>query len=1416
MVMKAIVTAALLCLQMIRIIHRKSTGWLSGTPIRWFTRAAVVWVAGVVYICAQDNTTPVHVEVVEAGKGQPLDGVRVEVLGDLRPNLRSYTVNDQGVLDLKLQAPDTYTFTAHREGYTQQGQARAEVQLSKTPVFTSPRPIRMEGPPPPKKENPKKKNTPGAPPKVPTAERPLILRIYLTALQQPSAPPAQPPSCDPPQSKVVFDPPQRGVARVQAYRSILSGNDYELLADTFTYGDGDFRLDVPPDKSGGKLTLTITRPGYVPIIEQHTLCEIAGAGPYRLQRRQPETSSNPVQVLEGARRTSFLPNVMEELPLAGFRDFDRLALLAPGVARAPQSGRASGPEVAPTVGTPGQVAVNGLSGRQNNYTVDGSDDNDEMLGVRRQGFVNTSPQPLESIQEFQVLTAAGDTEFGRGIAGQINVQTRSGGFEQHGQAFGFLTDNGWNARDFFYQNIARGGVGPPITRQSDGATVLLNGSPIPTRTPAEGNGPYSRSDVGISAGGALRPLGLFYYGAYERRNSNGYGEYNFAVPTVGQRAIGGPTGGSGDTGIGAGFFPASLPGNAIFSLYPLPNNPAGVYGPNSYTAQYPDYQRGRLYAFRLERRLGSAGSISGKYNRTSEHSTLPVTGNALDSAIAPRVLNQNLAFFLNSPWLPILPHKSKGVSSVTRFSWGRTGMDFSDVRGRSPLASDLFPSQQFLLNAPMIFNTTLPGSAHPTLVSANSPDGALLMNSVQLSGITNTEAITGPLGEVMLGGFSGVGADVFRFPQRRSDHTLQIANTVSMNVGRHAITYGVDARRIRMNNNLNRNALPAAQFNGTYGNILINSGPYELPAVSMAAAGIPTRFLQTLATSPDDSLDLNLTQVDFFVNDAIRISRRFRLDAGFRLGIHGSPDGLSERVNKAFNETDFLAQIAAAEATCHGDCAGRLQYLSGAFPGNYASLFRADRVGNDVRLGFAWDVFGNSRMAVRGGVGSYTGDFPLIVMSESRNIFPAFLPLNMANAPGYGSNTAFGIPTSPYRYLVNLANPLLQAENRQLQDIIQRGTVNLLTPGAAMNPVSLLGFGLNTLYPSLVPTYPATQLKHPYAFQYAFTVEGEIRPDLLLSVGYVGTRGIKLLRITAPDLAFRTRVTSTGAPVPLASAAPFPIVVADLTPNLVDRNQIAGLNQVGIYRNLYESSATSSYHSLQVELRKRYTNRLQVGATFVYSHAIDDSSDFFDTTGEFALPQDSIRRSESGSSAFDTRLRSTGFFVLDLPRVTSGNSAGASHVFRTLFDDWHLSGIWVAQSGQPYTINTSVDVNGDGNPTDRLNSTNGLVFHPSTDRSVQVINTGRANLLAPIGQDGAVGRNVFTGDRLYSLDLALSKAVPFIDEHKRVELRVETFNLLNRPAFGVPDRILESPGFGRSIRTVNQPRTLQFAARLRF
>src|SRR6185295_6540638 len=101
-----------------------------------------------------------------------------------------------------------------------------------------------------------------------------------------------------------------------------------------------------------------------------------------------------------ARANNFTEQQVQSLPLGGttyMRTFDELALLVAGVAPPPYTPGARGPGVGFGVGTAGQFSVNGMRARSNNFSVDGSDNNDPDVGVRRQGFVALVPQSIESI-----------------------------------------------------------------------------------------------------------------------------------------------------------------------------------------------------------------------------------------------------------------------------------------------------------------------------------------------------------------------------------------------------------------------------------------------------------------------------------------------------------------------------------------------------------------------------------------------------------------------------------------------------------------------------------------------------------------------------------------------------------------------------------------------------------------------------------------------------------------------------------------------------------------------------------------------------------------------------------------------------------------------------------------------------------
>src|ERR1041384_8831270 len=320
---------------------------------------------------------------------------------------------------------------------------------------------------------------------------------------------------------------------------------------------------------------------------------------------------------------SFTEEEISSLPLGGrtvVRSFDELALLLPGVAPPPQTlGSVAGPGVGAGVGSAGQFSVNGLRSRANNFTVDGSDNNDEDIGVRRQGFVALNSQPIESVKEYQAITLLAPAQFGRNIGAQVNAVSKSGGSGTHGAFYGFFNSSQLNARNAFdtaFGNrtfaLTAGNNQPVLVGNSQDATgAITNLRPLTVRNQSGGEDSFTFGQAGFVLGGPLedargpdKPPRMFYFISAEGYINNATKEESFAVPTVEQRGAFG----TGATGIfndplapnpAGGFqpafaFPTSAGRAAIFTLFPLPHTPQGVYGRNTFTEALPASAQGKV------------------------------------------------------------------------------------------------------------------------------------------------------------------------------------------------------------------------------------------------------------------------------------------------------------------------------------------------------------------------------------------------------------------------------------------------------------------------------------------------------------------------------------------------------------------------------------------------------------------------------------------------------------------------------------------------------------------------------------------------------------------------------------------------------------------------------------------------------
>lgn len=1099
--------------------------------------------------------------------------------------------------------------------------------------------------------------------------------------------------------------------------------------------------------------------------------------------------ANPNRLLStsgGVRSGSIDRRLLEALPLGGVRTFDAFALLFPGVAPPPPAvGNTTGPGVGAGIGTSGQFSINGLRSRANNFTMDGSDNNDEDIGVRRQGFTSLVSQSIESVQEFHVTTLLAESQFGRNLGGQVNAVSRVGERRFHGSAHGFFTDRRLMSRDPF--DLTGGPANFPIVRASDSRAVqiaeqnqffqIVNLRPLAPENPVGGESAFTRAQAGLVVSGPVGADPATFFLAYEHQAVNANRESHFAVPTVAQRGLFG----SGDRGLffsnppnnfGA-LFPTSFEGDFFYSLFPFPNNPRGPHGGNTFTQVLPASAHGNVFSARMDRPFewfGASQLLTARYNFTDDDTILPVTGEALFSTVRPLTRTQNLSLFLNSTL-------SAAWSNQARFSFGRTRLDFREVRNPLLLPSRMFPDTPFLLNRPALGNGARP-------LASGQPGDPFFVTYFPVTA-RETEGQTGPLGQLLVSGFSPVGVDVFNLPQARADNTFQIANTAIFVHGRQEAVFGVDTRRTQLNSRLDRNFLPQVVFNGApnLGGLSQTGSPFDAPAflngTDFVATKTPTSFFQVQAENPDSRIGLRFWQIDLFAFDRIRFGERFVLTFGLRYELNTVPGESNRRIERTFDSPEVQAFIAAERAR-PGGRSGLERFLNGR-----DGIFTSDANNLAPQIGFAWQPVRNGRWVIRGGYGVNYDIIPGAVISQSRNVFPTFLSVNL---PAFEQFDPF-----LRSVVLDFVNPAT---------LSRTGTLNGFDRSRFSDPVQYLtdpANGLPSAGQTAGPAFvlPNANLRTPYAQHFTLTVEHALGRDVLVTAAYVGTRGVKLLRFATPNLGPNAFPRITGFsnsaflfPDPrfigtvVGPARPFPL--------------LGGFTSI-------ESDANSTYHGLQLTASKRFSHGWTFMSAYTWSHAIDGVSDLFRLGGADALPQNSFdRRAERGSANFDVRHRFVSHAVWELPFAADRRWLGG----------WRVAGIATFQSGQPFTVIAPYDVNLDGNLTDR----------PDSVAGIQVVNQGATrlqlngpfeSLLAAPGTSGRIGRNTFRGPGIACVDVALTKTFSF-DGRRSLVLRAEMFNAFNRANYGLPVRQLGFPGFGTSVDTRVSPRTVQFGMRFDF
>ncbi|MBV8551165.1 MAG: TonB-dependent receptor [Acidobacteriaceae bacterium] len=379
--------------------------------------------------------------------------------------------------------------------------------------------------------------------------------------------------------------------------------------------DGTFRFSSLPV---GEYNLHVTASGFAPFDELHIRVDVGWRVRIPISLEIASSNAQVDVVASGATVdvSSTLGNVVSsreatDLPLNG-RNLTQLGLLQPGVA--PMT---FGLAQAGGILRSGQAyAVNGEPPESNNYLLDGVTNVDSVNG----GFALRTP--VDAVSEFRILTSNAPAEYGETSGATTTVITKSGGNEFHGDAYEFLRNNAFDARNFF----------------------------------AVSTEPLHQNQFGATLGGPIRRNKDFFFVYYEGQRERAGDTQAAIVPTAGQRrgdfsGLINPSTGQPEPLINE-FTGQQFPGNQIpsymlnpvalkaESLYPLPNIGPALFSSTQILTN--DYDQG---GFRLDHYFTNGDELFARYATSSLNTLdpLPINGSNVPGFPVANAIRTNSA-----------------------------------------------------------------------------------------------------------------------------------------------------------------------------------------------------------------------------------------------------------------------------------------------------------------------------------------------------------------------------------------------------------------------------------------------------------------------------------------------------------------------------------------------------------------------------------------------------------------------------------------------------------------------------------------------------------------------------------------------------------------------------------------------------
>lgn len=1168
--------------------------------------------------------------------------------------------------------------------------------------------------------------------------------------------------------------------------------------------DGEYSvLALPP----GKYTITLEAPGFAKSVfadQSVTVGQMADL-PVKLQISGGETVvnvSSEAELVETT-RTSTTDTIdqrrIDNLPING-RNYINFTLTDSQVVRdnAPSIG------AAPTSG----LNMSGQRARANLVNVDGADAVDNSVN----GIRSTVSQ--EAVQEFQILTNGYAAEYGRASGGVVNIITRSGSNDFHGDVYGYLRNRNFQAVNPF-SNVS--------------------------------NPAYTRLQAGTAFGGPIKKDKTYYFFSYEitRRHETGFasiGQNNFGLgPFDASPFFAAPGGtfviqatpsqaaflGSGAAPLPAlqaysilvgassgialnGSYPASFAALAALGILPTPSNgtspltqflsscqfnplnplasnllcnglPSKFQTLNSQVGNFPVFEGTSLYSLRFD-------------HNVSDRNRLMLRANVSPSTITGIEVNGENQTFGQNAFSRTSEQTYRDVAGLIQDTWTIGNNRINEFRF------------QYARRGLEYFYSRGPGGSD---VAVNIP------------------------------GFAFFGREPYSYIQR-VEQRYQFTDNFSLTQGRHDMKFGVDVNYIPVE------ATFTVNYGGVYAFGSLDPGSFgfagfpTLSPIQAYGLGIPSTLVQGIGNPKDSFRNIPL---GLFWQDSFRLRPNLTLNYGLRYDIEFPPQ---------FSSPDALALAAY----------NQLGLQKG---------IQTDKKNFQPRIGIAWDPKGDGKSVFRASYGMFY-DHPLLGLyflgdasdgsKSGQLLFAGGTPCSTSplSPPGPASlnatNIFQGILTT--RSCLQTIPGYLPNEQR-----FDAFNANLFINQNYLNP--------STFFPLAFQPFGYPQAKnfvYAYSHQANLTFEHDLGHDMALSLAYNFNGGRHLNRpinANTPrgDLLIRNWQAAISAGAALPTDNPLFVSACGVGPAgpfvptaLLNFFRPSGLNPaiaiallaspltapcVGLAQQVLQgeglnaacnpvtlthcvpfsdmdanySNGSSVYHGLTANLRKRFGSHYEFLASYTWSHAIDDSTDLQSPLA----PQDSFFPSlERSTSLFDQRHR---FVFSGVYQTGKLSGSGFASWF---FSNWTFSPLVEVASGRPFNILT-------GNPDN-------FQFSPYTGRP-NIVPAGTPatpcgptlpSRFSPTGQfqepcfavfaaggtptllalDGNFPRNGGVKPWTVFNDMRIARRV-YLGERLNLDLMADIFNIANR--FNVADVNQLWTNAGRATAAYD-PRQFQFVLKM--